>query len=131
MKAFLLFKNRDFRPESPPAPNWEALMRDLDLRMLLDAMSGDDELIFKVASTTLLAPKSDIETILYRQSILADCLKNEPVVRSIYELAGETLTRERRECFRPLRDFARLDSLLVESDFGNVFADARKTGENR
>jgi DNA mismatch repair ATPase MutS len=104
MKAFLLFKNRDFNPESTLTANWKALMQDLDLRTLFDAMSGDDELIFKVASSVLLAPESDIETILYRQSILADCLKNEPVVRSIYELAGETLTRERRECFRPLRD---------------------------
>ena len=118
MKAFLMHKDRDFdgrqllsrrerelRPTYPdPALNlqqllpWneEALRQDLGLDALFNAMARGDNFLFEVAKVALLSSLTDLETILYRQHVFTECLKNAQIVRDVYQLAVEAIEGERR-----------------------------------
>ncbi len=41
--------------------------------------------------------RNDVDTILYRQEILKDCLKNPAVVRELYDLTVETIEKAKKE----------------------------------
>ena len=80
--------------------NQGALVQDLELETLFDAMAGGDGFLFEVArSAVLLGARDGVETILYRQEILKDCLNNRATVREIYALALEAVARERKQYF--------------------------------
>ena len=114
MKARLMFRDRDFDLQEPPShryrreaqvvpkvvPNEDALTQDLELNTLFNAMAGGDTLLFQVARQAVLSGlHNDRETILYRQAILQDCLKNYSVVRNIYAAAVETIESEKRRWY--------------------------------
>ena len=111
MKAHLMYRDRDFGQEleslvmrpwvtevrSELLLNEKALTQDLELNTLFGAMAGGDECLFAVARQAILsALQDDLETILYRQAVLKDCLRNESVVRSLYDIAVEATVGERR-----------------------------------
>jgi len=96
MKALLMFRDRDFDPQAKLPPNEQALTQDLELDVLLGAMGRDDKFLLEVARKTILSPLVEPDQILYRQSILKDCLKNPAVVRRIYNIVVEALTEERK-----------------------------------
>jgi hypothetical protein len=115
MKCWLTYRDRDFelryvglargrdfefeRERELPGHR-EALVQDLELETLFEAMAGGDGFLFEVASSAiLLGAQNGIETILYRQQILKDCLANPATVRAIYALALEAVTRERKHHF--------------------------------
>jgi DNA mismatch repair ATPase MutS len=55
-------------------------------------MAGDDKFLFDVARKALLSGlRNDVDTILYRQEIVKDCLKNPAAVRELYDLTVETI----------------------------------------
>ncbi|MGC1372443.1 MAG: hypothetical protein WA824_09935 [Candidatus Sulfotelmatobacter sp.] len=65
---------------------------------MLRAMAGADEFVFEVAQQALLAGlRNDVDTILYRQAILRDCLKNAAVVRGLYDLMTAVAEETRRQ----------------------------------
>ncbi len=87
MKVLLMHRDRDFDLEQALPWNEPALTQDLELNTLLHAMAGDDEFLFDVARKAVLAGLgNDVDTILYRQEILKDCLKNPEVVTELYNL---------------------------------------------
>jgi hypothetical protein len=97
-----LYRGRDFEFElTRPLPaNAGALVQDLELQVLLDAMAAGNGFLLEVAkSAVLLGAPNDLETVLYRQAILRDCLKNRSIVRAMYALALEAVTRERKQYF--------------------------------
>jgi DNA mismatch repair ATPase MutS len=118
MKAFLMYPDRDFdphqllsrrerelrsrsadqsldlRPMLPP--NEAALTQDLGLDILFNAMAAGDRFLFEVAQVAVLSGTTDPQTILYRQRILKDCLRQEAVVREMYQITIEAITRERK-----------------------------------
>jgi DNA mismatch repair ATPase MutS len=118
MKAFLMYRDRDFdplqllsrrerdfRPNSPDPMlnleqllpwNHEALIQDLGLDVLFSAMALKDNFLFEAAKVAVLSSVTDVDTILYRQRVLTDCLKNEEIVREIYRLAIEAVAGERK-----------------------------------
>ena len=115
MKCWLMYRDRDFelrylglargrdfefeRQRRLPA-NQGVLVQDLELDILFDAMAGGDRFLFEVArSALLLGARNDVETILYRQAIVRDCLNNRATVREIYALAQEAVARERKQYF--------------------------------
>ncbi|HSM55219.1 MAG TPA: hypothetical protein VK879_03610, partial [Candidatus Sulfomarinibacteraceae bacterium] len=60
-------------------------------------MAQDDEFLAKAAKTALLSgTEADLETILYRQDILKDCLKHPSVVRQLFDLALEAIENEKK-----------------------------------
>lgn len=79
------------------SPHELALREDLEVDTLLRAMAGEDRFLFEVAQRALLSGLSnDVDTILYRQAILKDCLKNPAVVRQLYALTVETIEGKRK-----------------------------------
>jgi len=60
-------------------------------------MAGQDEFLFDVARTALLSGlKNDADTIIYRQEVVSDGLKNPAAVRQLYDLAVEAIERKRK-----------------------------------
>jgi DNA mismatch repair ATPase MutS len=92
MKAFLTHRDRDFDTEQGLPWNARALTEDLELGTLLHGMAGDDEFLLEVARKALLSGlQNDVDTILYRQAAMKDCLKNQAVIREMYTLVVDTL----------------------------------------
>ena len=115
MKAFLMYRDRDFDPqhilarrarevrrgEGPKLEqllpwNEQALRQDLGLDILLSAMAAKDIFLFEVAKVAVLSSLADVDTIRYRQSVLRDCLQHESIVREIYQLAIDAIEGERK-----------------------------------
>lgn len=89
--------DRDFDELATPPRHALALRQDLALDTLVTAMADGDELVSKVAGKALLiAPGNDIETIQYRQQIIADVLKHPETIREIYGLAVDALEQKRK-----------------------------------
>lgn len=96
MKAFLMYRDRDFNLQSALPWNERDLTQDLELETLLDAMSREDEFLHKVARIALLTGCGDQDRVLYRQAVLRDCLANVDVVWSLYALAVEAIEAEKK-----------------------------------
>ena len=96
MKVCLLHPERNF--DSPPLPwNEQALAQDLGLDVVFGAMAHRDKFLFAAAQQVVLSSlATDVETILYRQRVLRDCLKHPTVVRDLYALAVKGVERENR-----------------------------------
>jgi len=106
MKAFLMYRDRDFNLKGELPWNEQALTQDLGLNTLFNVMALGDQFLFEVAKKAVLSGlDTDLDTILYRQSILRDCLKNPTIVRDMYALAVETIERERKGFWGIFRDY--------------------------
>lgn len=95
MKAFLLYKDRDFDVQQPLPPQARTLVQDLELSTLFHAMARGDKLLFEVAQQAVLSSINDLATITYRQQILQDCLNHPEVIWEMYQLAGEATAGEK------------------------------------
>ena len=95
MNAFLMFENKNFLSQVAPPQNESALIQDLELNTLFTAMASGDKFLFDVAKDAILSGlNNDVDTILYRQNILKDCLKNSNTVKTIYKLVVEAIERQ-------------------------------------
>ncbi|HUK40790.1 MAG TPA: hypothetical protein VLX11_07100 [Candidatus Acidoferrales bacterium] len=107
MKAFLMHRDRDFSLSRALPWNEPALTQDLELNTLFGAMAQGDKFLLEIARQALLSGlNNDQETILYRQSILQDCLKNPAVVRELYDTAVESIERRRKSYFSIMSRYA-------------------------
>ncbi len=114
MKAFLMDKDRDFDLQRELPSNEQALTKDLELNTLFDAMAREDKFLMEVARKAVLSGLNNgLDTILYRQNILKDCLNNSAVIRDIYAIAVESIEKEKKIYWGLLRDHA--DSVLRRS----------------
>lgn len=96
MKAFLLYPDRDFDMEQPLPWQAPALIQDLELNTLFNAMALGDEFLLSVAPKVVLSSLTDLNIIRYRQNILKDCLNHPAIVRSIYDLAVASIEGEKK-----------------------------------
>lgn len=96
MKAFLMYRDRDFDLEQTLPSNQQELAQDLELGALFNAMAFGDSFLFEVAKRAVLASVRDLDSIRYRQDILRDCLKNPAVIRDIYNISVESIGNEKR-----------------------------------
>ena len=99
MKAHLTFPDRDFDMSRPLPPQAHALIQDLELTTLFAAMAREDKWLAEVVQMAVLSSMTDVETILYRQQVLQDCLAREAVVREIYGLVVETIETVRKNSY--------------------------------
>jgi len=113
MKAFLLYRDRDFDLQHQLPPGAEAVTQDLELDTLFNAMALGDSVLFEVAKKVILYSSNDPEGMVYRQDVLRDCLKNSAVVKDIYSIAVESIQREKRDFWSILSDYP--DSILHRS----------------
>ncbi|HUJ17609.1 MAG TPA: DNA mismatch repair protein MutS [Nitrospirota bacterium] len=96
MKAFLMYKDRDFDAKRELPWNAQALTQDLELNTLFDAMALGDKFLLEVARKAVFLSATDPDAIRYRQDILKDCLKNSSTVKEIYNLVVQTLEGEKK-----------------------------------
>lgn len=96
MKAFLMYRDRDFDLKRELPTNAQALTQDLELNTLFNAMALGDEFLFDVARKAVLSSLGDPDAIRYRQDILKDCLKNASIVRDIYHIPIESIEGKRK-----------------------------------
>ena len=110
MKALLLYRDRDFeverapqrgeRPQrkvaSAPSKSEDAPLSPIwSWRFCSIAMAGKDPLVYDVVRKALLTSVSnDVDTILYRQQAVRDCLANPDVIHRMYALANEVFQRQ-------------------------------------
>lgn len=101
MKAFLMYKDQDFNLEQPLPFNEKSLTQDLELNTLFNAMALGDNFLFDVIKKALLLSVNNcnLETILYRQNILKDCLNNSSIVRAIYDISVELIENKKKNYY--------------------------------
>jgi DNA mismatch repair ATPase MutS len=99
MKAFLLYRDQDFDPQASLPLNSPALIQDLELGTLLEAMALGDKFLFDVSRNVLLSGIDDAGAIRYRQAILRDCINNVDVIGTMYGISVEAIDRERKDYF--------------------------------
>jgi hypothetical protein len=81
------------------SPSWnaDALVADLELEFLFQAMAGEDDTIYVMARHELLcAAQNASEVIDHRQGVLADALANPGLVRELFALADAALREQKR-----------------------------------
>lgn len=116
MKAHLMRRGSDFDPngslndamfgyrdarrelECGLSRNERAFTQDLGLNVLFLAMANTNEFLFEVARKAILSGlRNDVETILYRQHALRDCLNNPAVIRQLYDVSVEATEGTRKK----------------------------------
>jgi hypothetical protein len=112
MRVRLMHRDRDFDPAAKPPSSADALIADLGLDILFDAMSGGDRFVRLVSRAAILLGLGDPEQIRYRQEVLSDSLRQPAVVRELHAIAGAATEVERQFWFYSPR-FP--DSLLTRS----------------
>lgn len=113
MKAFLMDKEHDFDLQGKLPVNEQALLQDLELNTLFNAMALGDKFLYEVAQKTILSGSDNLDTIFYRQAILKDCLKNAPIVRAMYALATAAIEEKRKKLYFGI--FSRYPSGVLHS----------------
>ena len=91
-----MHRDRSFDAEIEMTAERRALMQDLSLDTLFQAMTTDEDFLPKPVRAAVLSPTQDLDTILYRQAVLRDCLSHEAVVRDLYRLTVEVVELEKR-----------------------------------
>lgn len=74
----------------------EALIQDLELETLWQAMAGGDEFLYEMAKRVVLSSLTEPDAIVYRRRVLTDCLDQREIVVQLYALALEALDNERK-----------------------------------
>jgi len=112
MNVFLMYRDHDFDLQRKLPLNEPALTQDLELNALFSTMALGNEFLFEVAKKAVLSGSSDLDTILYRQDILKDCLKNSSIVRDIYQIPIESIENKKKRWFGI---FSRYPSSILSS----------------
>ncbi len=99
MKVFLMHKDKDFDIKQNLPYNSDTLMNDLELKVLIDAMSCKDDFLFEISKKTILCSLKSEEEVLYRQEILKDCLKNPNIIKDIYNLTIKAIDKKQEKWF--------------------------------
>lgn len=91
-----MYRDGDFRPDTPPPWNARDLAADLDLEIVWLGMAEGDRYLFDIARAATLLGAGGPEAVTYRHDVLADCRAHPAVLRELYELATEAVTAERK-----------------------------------
>ncbi len=105
MKAFLMYRDCDFDSQQSLPPNAAALIQDLELNTLFEAMADDDKFLADVTQKAVLSSLIDLDTIRYRQDVLRDCLTHASVIREIYSIPIESIKNKQRSWMGIFTDY--------------------------
>ncbi|WP_196606968.1 hypothetical protein [Pectinatus frisingensis] len=97
MKAFLMYKDHNFDSAVQLPANAQSLIQDLELNSLFTVMADNDKFLFEITQKVILNSLLDKTTIIYRQTVLTDCLKNPAVIKTIYDLSIEAIECEKKQ----------------------------------
>jgi hypothetical protein len=96
MKVHLMHPDRDFALRSELSDHEQALVQDLELVTLWNAMAAGDSFVFEVSKAGLLDSLQQPDAIVYRQQALDDCIRQPEVIRELYALAVEAIQAQRQ-----------------------------------
>jgi hypothetical protein len=99
MKVLLMHPRENFDPGQPLPENSDDLVADLGLERLFVTMAAGDKLAYSVAKAAVLSPLDDVDAIIWRQHVLADCIAAPEVPQQLYSLANEALEAHRKLTF--------------------------------
>lgn len=112
MNPLLMYKDADFDPAFSPSVHQQELMADLALDTLFQAMADDDSYCHAVVQKAVLSGAPDVETVIYRQDIVKDCLMNAQTVRDMYQVTLDCIEKKRE---RRLSFFSRYPSAVLSN----------------
>ncbi len=95
MKAFLMYRDRDFDVEAAVPSNSDALIQDLELNVLFDVMAQGDKYVREVVSKAVLQVLQNGGEVRYRQDVLRDVLANPILIRQMCDLTIEAHEKEK------------------------------------
>lgn len=78
------------------AINRSEISADLNLDIILKFMARNDDYIYRTVRTVMTSPVVDKELILYRQEIIADCVRNHESITELYELVSGIIDENER-----------------------------------
>ena len=97
LRELMYSYRRDDAKTPQLTPEQQALIQDLELETLLRAMADEDGFLLEVTRRALLAGvTNDLDTVLYRQQVLRDCLKNAAIIRDLYNFTVQIIEKTRR-----------------------------------
>ncbi|ABQ47786.1 MULTISPECIES: MutS-related protein [Thermotoga] len=96
MRVLLMYPDKDFNLKRELPFNADDLTRDLGLDVIFDHMAKGDGYLYSVVRNVILNPETDLETIKYRQEILKDCMKNQNVVRRLFQIPLEVQENKKK-----------------------------------
>lgn len=107
MNVFLMHPDQDFKVEyieqrfpykrsRPLSVTEAALIQDLVLNTLWNAMAKQDEFLFDVAQQAVLSDLDSPDAIRYRQEILKDCLQHPDIVRQMYRIPLQAIENKHK-----------------------------------
>jgi UDP:flavonoid glycosyltransferase YjiC (YdhE family) len=99
MKAYLLYRDRDFNMHREAEWNEPALVQDLELNTLYQTMAQGDAFLYDVIKRVVPVGSAILDEIAYRQTILNDCIIHEATVRQLYAIAIEAIETERKSYY--------------------------------
>ena len=114
MKAYLMYKDKDFDKDIQVPKNTETIIKDLGLDVILATMANGDELVRDVSTKAMFTTLTNLEDITYRQEIVKDSINNPAVVREIYSVAVEAIKRKREWSFFGISTMS-ISSLMYSS----------------
>lgn len=90
MKVRLLYENSEFGPDHVDM-NKNDLIKDLNMDIIFKFMARNDKYIYKTVRTVMTDCLTSQATVLYRQAILTDCIKDYDSFNQIYEMTCKTM----------------------------------------
>ena len=102
MKINLLFRNKDFDPKAERCFAYDTLKTDLGLDIVLSAMARGNTVIYSVCETALFNPLSSLDKINYRQENLKDAIANAKIVRRLYDIVDEAISKKEKMLYTRL-----------------------------
>ena len=114
MKAYLMYKDKDFDKDREVPKNTETIIKDLGLDVILATMANGDEFVRDVSKKAMFTNLTNLEDITYRQEIVKDSINNPAVIREIYSVAVEAIKRKREWFFFGISTMS-ISSLMYSS----------------
>ncbi|RNI24842.1 MutS-related protein [Flexivirga caeni] len=97
MRPHLLFPDRDLAaPDDETPPLLADLVADLELPVVLRAMSGDDPLMYAVCAQVLTATDTAPRIVRHRRAVLADAMAHPDEFADLYTIASEAIADEKK-----------------------------------
>ncbi|BAB59815.1 DNA mismatch repair protein [MutS] [Thermoplasma volcanium GSS1] len=131
MNVDLLFNDTDGRVNESVPWNSNDLEKDLDLEILYNVMAGKDTYVFDVCRRTILNSVNDKSTIIYRQDVLKDAIRNQNIIRKIYSTIVTAESEAKRSYFwisRSNPEFALHESISILKIYLTAIENIRDVG---
>jgi DNA mismatch repair ATPase MutS len=114
MNVWLLYRNSEFGTNGA-GTNKNEIIQDLNLDIIFKSMARNDKYIYKIVRSVMTNCLTDKMTVLYRQEILSDCIKNYEKFNEIYELSSQTI-----EATEKFTDYIKKANVSMVSNAVNV-----------